>query len=234
MNLTLLATLLGIAVLDSVNPSAIAVTLVQLGSGKNAVARSIAYILGIFTTYSLIGLVLLVAYQSFGAHFQSFTIDIPAFINNPPLWQYYLQLVLSIILIIFACFYFQPKLEKARSDKTKEVKSKNSLLGSFILGISITAIESATALPYLGAISTIYLSGVGNTVGIFLILGYNIIFVLPPLALVALYLCFGSKFEKIVSRIRKFFEKHTHFILKFGFIVLGVFLLIESVLGILN
>ena len=193
-----------------------------------------AYILGIFTTYTFIGLVLFLSYWNFGTYFQSLTIDIPAFINNPPLWQYYLQLVLSVVIITYACYYFRPKLENGRSDKTKEIKSKNSLLSSFILGISITAVESVTALPYLGAISTIYLSSVGLGGGILLILAYNVIFVLPPLVLVMLYLRFGNKFEKIVNRVRSFFTKYTHYILKFGFIALGIFLLVESLLGILN
>ena len=46
----LLSTIFGMAILDSFNPSAIALIIIILTTGKNSIAKALAYVGGIFAT----------------------------------------------------------------------------------------------------------------------------------------------------------------------------------------
>ena len=193
--------MLSMGLLDSLNPSAIAVTIIQLSSDKKPILKALAYILGIFVTYFSLGIVLFGLYSYFGNNLDfGFLTNL---INNPPIWAYYLQLIFGIFLCIYSVFYFLPKT----ASKKINMQSKPSLLLSFGLGATITLIESATALPYFGAISTIYLANVGFLTSLILLFAYNIIFVLPPLILVSIYSFFPAKFDIFIFKVKTFFVK---------------------------
>ena len=236
MDLTLLITLFGIAILDSINPSAIVITVAQLSNGKNPVAKCLAYIFGIYITYFFLGTVLYSSYSAFG---NSFKIDFNGlinFINQPPIWAFYLQLVIGISLIIYSIHYFRPKIQEVtevKDIKLSSIESKTSLTASFLLGITVTGVEAFTALPYFGAISTLYISNLGFFRSLILLIIYNIIFILPPLILVLMYKIFTSKFEELTIKIKSNLGKYTHKVLKYGFIILGIYLSIESTYNVL-
>ena len=233
MNPTLLITLFGIALLDSINPSAVVVTVAQLSCSKKPVANCLAYIFGIYITYLFLGISIYSFYSAFG---NSFKIDFNSlinFIDQPPLWAFYLQLVIGISLIVYSIYYFKPRIEEVNDKKFTPVESKSSLASSFLLGITVTGVEASTALPYFGAISTLYISNLGFFRSLILLIIYNIIFVLPPLMLVLMYKTFSYKFEESVSKIKSILAKYTHIVLKYGFIILGIYLSIESIYNIL-
>jgi cytochrome c biogenesis protein CcdA len=234
MNFSLLASIFGIAVLDSVNPSAIVVTLAQLSGGKNVVTRCLFYILGIFLTYLIIGLVLYTLYFYFGSSFQFDFGPAKNFIDQPPIWSYYLQILLGPCLVIYALYYFRPNSKKSKPKTPSSKSSKNSIITSFLLGVTVTGVESVTALPYFGAISTLYIANVNYAQGVLLLIVYNIIFISPPLFLVVIYKVFASRFASIVSNLGRIFSKYGFLTLKYGFIALGLFLFLEALLVLNN
>ena len=64
---------------------------------------------------------------------------------------------------------------------------------SAILGATITAVELPTAFPYFAAIAAVVGSGYGVWHQVFLILIFNVAFVLPLLAIIAILTFAGSK-----------------------------------------
>jgi cytochrome c biogenesis protein CcdA len=229
MNIALITTLTTIALVDSINPSAIVMTLVLLSSGKNKVLKSLVYVTGIFVTYFAIGSVLLLAYNLFGSSFKFDFNPLTNFIIKPPLWSYYLQLILGCWIVVYAVKYFS---KKSNNDSIEPSKSQpKSLLAVFVLGMTITLVEASSALPYFGGISTIFVANLGLLNSLIFLTIYNLVFILPPLAIILIY-CFNSNhFERIISRIKCLLQKYSYSVLKYGMIVIGAGLCADSLMN---
>ncbi|MGL4759815.1 MAG: GAP family protein [Patescibacteria group bacterium] len=223
----IILTLLSIALVDSINPSAIVMTLVQLNGPKKVVANALSYIFGIFCTYYIIGVILLYAYHVIGSNFKVDLGPISNFFSSPPAWAYLAQFVLGIVMLVYAFIFFRKKDNQFKDENKRS--SKSSLLGSFVLGVLITGVEAGTAIPYFGAISTLYIANPGLISSAVMLFFYNIVFVLPPLLIVVLYLMFRSQFGVLIERINLLQSKYSFLLIKYGMIIIGVLLLIDSI-----
>ena len=230
----LLSLLFIIAILDSVNPSAIAVTLIQLTRPRRPIVQALAYILGIFITYFIFGIVLLLGYKYF---VDSIKLDFSFFnnfANQFPSWPQFLQIFIGSILIIYSLFFFTQKVENS-SESTYKPDSQthhNLALKSFALGITITGVEAGTAIPYFGAISTIYFYNLSTFYNFLLIFLYCLLFVLPPLAIVGVYILFRGKFESTNKLVHNFLRYYARPILKYSLVFVGVLLIFSGLLYI--
>ncbi|CAA9587640.1 MAG: hypothetical protein AVDCRST_MAG86-3868 [uncultured Truepera sp.] len=129
--------LLGLALLDSVNPSALAMTLYLVTTGART-GRVLTYIAAVFLTYFTIGLLLMLGLTTLLSTFQA------AFEN---MVAYVVQAVTGAAMLIYS---FSPnKLEKDDGVETKAPRS-GGFAAMFLLGVTITATEFPTAFPYLG------------------------------------------------------------------------------------
>ena len=72
----------------------------------------------------------------------------------------------------------------------------------FALGMAVTALELPTALPYLGAVGAIVRADLAMIDWLPLLVAYNLIFVLPPLALLAGHIVLGERAEAMLERLR--------------------------------
>jgi cytochrome c biogenesis protein CcdA len=75
-------------------------------------------------------------------------------------------------------------------------------LAVFALGVAVTVLELPTALPYLGAAGAITRAELAVADWLPLLLLYNLIFVLPPLALLAGHLALGDRADGLLERLR--------------------------------
>lgn len=127
--------LLLLALIDSVNPSALVVTLLLLARPKGAVAV-LPYALGIFVTYFATGLVLVSGFDLAGDALGS-------------AMEHPIALVIELLLglVLFSISWKAPK-EAPAAEGQRELGRK-SLAGLFLLGATVTAAELPTALPYL-------------------------------------------------------------------------------------
>lgn len=160
---------LGLAVVDSLNPSAIAVTLYLVASGRDVVRRVATYIGAIYLTYLTIGLALVAG------------LDVLSATGAGDLLQdrrvYAAQLVLGAAALLYAlCAPSQP-----RRRRTREMPSGSSLPAVFVLGVAVSAAEFPTALPYLAAIAVITREALSPLQYVPVLLVYNAVLVLPPL-----------------------------------------------------
>jgi hypothetical protein len=70
------------------------------------------------------------------------------------------------------------------------------------LGVAVTALELPTALPYLGAVGAITRADLAVTDWLPLLVTYNLIFVLPPLLLLAGHVVLGERAGGLLERLR--------------------------------
>ena len=167
MTAGLVAAVLGIAIVDSVNPSALAMTsyLVTL---EDPWSRVRAYIAAIFLLYLALGVsIVFVLGDGIGG-----LIDALA---NPGV-GYAVQAAVGVAAVAFA-------LRSPRSAPARATPSVATDRRAFALGLSITAVEATTALPYLGALALIVHSDASALGATALLVAYNAIFVAPPTAL---------------------------------------------------
>lgn len=180
---------LGLALVDSINPSALAVALYWL-SQPSPVPRVLAYVAGIAVTYLTLGVALMLGFGSL-AQALGHLADHPVTLG--------VQLVLGIAM--FGYGVFAPKAS-ASDPPPQRQPSRAGLVGMALLGVTITAVELTTAFPYFGALALMTSAQLAWPQWLLLLLVYNAIFVAPPLALVGLHALAGPRMRERFERWR--------------------------------
>lgn len=180
--MTLLAffSFMGIAVVDSINPSALLVTGV-LARHKKANSLVPAYIAGVFSAYFILGVLIFSGLSSLAT--------MSGDISNSPI-AFGVEVAVGLAAMLFAIFY-KPKPNGSRI--RQKLHGIISPKAAFVIGVSVTFVEFSTALPYLAAIRLLVQSHVSLFVGITMLLLYNFIFILPPVVLFVIYQFTRSK-----------------------------------------
>ena len=184
-----LVTFFIIALVDSINPSALVVTL-QLLSRRAPVGAILTYIASVFGAYLTVSILLILGLTAvidpLSAFFETKVANIGL-------------AVLGAGLLAYALFSRNPK--NAPPPRPFRLTS-TSVSGLVLLGVTVTVMELPTALPLLGAVGLLTSADVGAAVWLPLILIYNVIFVLPPLLLTFGYRWLGERGgEKLQKRL---------------------------------
>lgn len=205
---------LGLALLDSLNPSALAVTLYLLTQPRPG--RTVpAYVAGIFCTYFAAGLLLLLG-------FGLFLERLGEQLQNPT--AYAIQGVLGAGMLIYS-LTADPKRAAQRPQRLPRSLNLGVV---FLLGITITGVELTTALPYLGAIGMLTNAGLAPAQWLLLLLIYNIIFVLPPLLLLGANAVLGERLRPRMERWQARMQKEARELFLWIIAIIGFFLLADS------
>ncbi|MGB3635815.1 MAG: GAP family protein [Rubrobacteraceae bacterium] len=186
----LLGSLFGLALLDSINPSALAVTIYLLLSGRPFAGKVLIYLGAVFVSYLALGVLILLGFGSIFGYLES-----PA--------AYAVQGVIGASLFGYAVF----APDKPRN-KEKAVRRPSSwgFGGIFALGVTVTLVEFSTAFPYFGAIALMTNAGLPMMQWLPILVAYNGIFVLPPLVLLLAYSLCGGRMESFFERLQKRFS----------------------------
>ncbi|MBS3115991.1 hypothetical protein J4421_00165 [Candidatus Woesearchaeota archaeon] len=212
------------ALVDSINPCAIGVLILLIGTllalSKNKQKMlfvGIIYILAVYITYLLAGIGLLLFLQRFNLAEPigigvGILVIILGFIEIKDFWWYGQGFSLSI--------------PYQRSLEIKEKIKKISVFGAIGLGIFVAAVElPCTGGPYLAI--TALLSKIGfEPMVVFYLLLYNFIFVLP-LIVILLLVYFGLKVKRL-EEWRKQNRKWMRLITGLIMVALGVILILFS------
>jgi cytochrome c biogenesis protein CcdA len=198
-----LAIIVGYAFADSLNPCAISVLLILIALAAATVGiwkTGIAYILGNFVAYLLIGFGLFTVLQQF----------------NLPV---YLSKVIGVATIILAVFTLYSRIPGASKPTIKKLlHAATSPIFAFIAGAAISAIElPCTVGPYFLALTLVTQYHVSRLALLGYLLLYNTIFVLPLVVVLLAYHFAG------VTEVPKKYIRWTSAIL---LLVLGVVLLV--------
>jgi len=222
ISLPALPVVLVTALVDSINPCAIGVLILLIGT-LLALSRDkhkmlfigIIYILTVYITYLLAGIGLLLFIQRF-----NLAEPIGIFVGI-------LVIILGLVEIKDFWWYgkgFSLSIPYKRSLQIKEKMKKISILGAIVLGIFVAAVElPCTGGPYLAITTILAKIGLNWTIFWYLAL-YNFIFVLP-LLIILFIAYFGISANNISSwktKYRKWMRLATGIVM----IALGVLLIL--------
>jgi cytochrome c biogenesis protein CcdA len=224
--LNLLLLLIPIAFIDSFNPTAIATIIVLLALPR-PVPRVVAAILGFGFAYFAFGVLVVLGAGSLIAQISGWFAE--TFANPPPV-VYVLQLALAAGLITLFFRRRRPKPEAAATEPapSKSVRWASTPLAAFALGAALNASELPTAFPYLAALERITASQVMVAEAIFALLIYAVIFVLPLIIILALYLRLRERAAPAITRVSAGVEHWSGRLLTWGALLLGVGIALDS------
>lgn len=210
-----LISLIGLAIVDSINPSAIAVTLYLLTS-KEPVPKVLAYAAGVFTTYLTLGIMLV-------AGFGTIMAQADGALNNP--LAYSAQLLIGCLMLSYALFGDKLKIGKS----TPRKPSSQRLPALFGLGVAISIVEFTTALPYLAAIAILINTPLLFIAKIGILIGYNLILILPILLLLVAFHFGASRWKDRIDIWQQRLNKEAREILYWVFGIIGLALIANAV-----
>jgi cytochrome c biogenesis protein CcdA len=213
MTPALILVVVGIAVFDSLNPS-LFLGQFYLMTTANPLRRIWSYIAGLLTVNYLGGVLFLSGFSVLlGRFFAQLDLDLV-------LW---LLLALGIGLVFFG---LQLRVTPAQLPKREVLvrDARGGILGSFGLGALIMLNELTTALPYLAAIERIAAADLTWAGNLLMLAVYNLIFGLPLLLFLALFVKMRGRFTAQIARISAAVHLWTLRIFKYGSLAGGALL----------
>jgi hypothetical protein len=214
MSVSLLIPLLGLALLDSLNPT-LFVAQMYLMTTTRPVVRILSYIGGIFATNFAAGLLLLSGIRTLFVNF---------FSQLSPMFLHSGLLGLGIILISVGYLW------KVKTGSMGDESKGWSLhpLHTFMLGIVIMANEVTTALPYFVAIERLVQASLDGPMNLVALAFYNVLFICPLLLFVALFLAYRDRFTAQLARVNQTIAHWLPRITKWLLIAFGLMLTFNS------
>jgi cytochrome c biogenesis protein CcdA len=186
----LLPAIVGLAVVDSINPSAMLATIVLLLRGRRARPLVVVYVAAVLVTYFAIGLVLTLGLG----------LTPEALLQSDA--AYLAQGVLGSAMLAYAVLAPGRGRRGPVAAEPRRLPAARRPAAVFVLGIAVTALELPTAFPYLGAAGAITRADLAVAEWLPLLVTYNLIFVLPPLLLLAGHVALGDRAGALLERLR--------------------------------
>lgn len=214
MEIPLLLSVAAIAVVDSLNPTAITILLLLLSTPKPE-TRSTAFILGVFVGNFAAGAAVTVGLSTF----------LGSWLRQFHGFQEGALLIVGVLLI--AAGIFLPRFMEPRRLRQVPLHPWQG----FLMGTAEMALELPTALPYLAAIGMISREPLSVLEIVVILLMYNVIFVFPLLALLAAHRLWPHRRRSWASRIAHLFRHWLPKLLRVLLIGFGVALLVNLALG---
>jgi cytochrome c biogenesis protein CcdA len=174
-----------IALADSVNPSTLVPGL-WLATAP-AAGRLASYTLGVFTVYTIGGLVLL-----FGPG--RFLINALRHFHGP--LEHVLEAVGGVLVLAVAFALWRSR--EGGDDQPRELRS-HTHASAFALGAGIMTIELPTAFMYFGAISAILAARPAVPLELSLLAAYNALFIAPLVVLLAVRRFAGVRVDRWIA-----------------------------------
>ncbi|MDQ0171356.1 GAP family protein [Paenibacillus tundrae] len=205
----------GLSLLDTLSPATLGVTVYLILTEKNKLgSRLIIYLFTIVGCYFGAGVAIKLG---FGFLFDMFS----SFIQNRVVsW-----IIFSIGGILFVWSFYVPK-KKQTSGVLMKGRTKSSMV---MLGVTTTIVEIGTALPYFTAIALMTNSALVWYEWIPILLAYNIIMILLPILLYALYIWLETRMRKPLEYLHRYFSKSSSSVVSWVMCIVGLVLIFYSV-----
>lgn len=208
----LLWTIAAIALLDSINPNAMAVQIYLLSIPK-PIPRSIAFIFGDFLAAWIAGMLIALGIMQWVAKF----------FDQLGNLLYVLQFLLGVALVILG-WNIGKLMQRSTIKQPRSLKPA----ATFLFGLTMALVEAPTALPYLIAIERITQTNPNLLQLTLLLLFYDLIFVLPLIVLVIVYHVAQNRASQILTNIQAFVNRWFLVLFRYVLIVLGIILILNS------
>jgi cytochrome c biogenesis protein CcdA len=216
--LRLLGVVVSIGLADSLNPTTIAPAL-YLASGNHARKQVTEFTFGVFCVYLLGGTVIALGP---GQLLLSLVPHPDAEDKNV------IEIIVGVAMLVAAALLWIHR-DRLATRKLPSVSRESK--SSAILGATITAVELPTAFPYFAAIAAIVGSGLNPAKQFFLLVVFNVCFILPLLGIVATLWFAGSHAQRLLTAGRTFLERNWPMILASLALIAGLFVIGLGVTG---
>lgn len=217
LRVTILAITIGLA--DSVNPTTIGPAL-YLAAGRDARRQVAQFTLAVFVVYLLGGLIIALGPGQL----------LLSLVPHPDREdRYVIEVIVGGALVVAGAFLwaYRKRLMNRRVPVPKtEGKS------SAILGATITAVELPTAFPYFAAIAAIVGSGLGLPRQVFLLVLFNVCFVLPLIGIFVILAFAGDRAKALLASGREKLEARWPTALATLFLLAGLFVTLLGATGL--
>ena len=212
-----LAVSIGLA--DSLNPSTI-VPALYLATGEHPRQRVIQFTVGVFVVYFVGGAAIALGPGAL----------LLSLVPHPShTTRYVLEVVAGAAILIGGVFLW---LHRTRLGEREPPDISGGGRGTWLLGATITIVELPTAFPYFAVIAAIVGSGLGPVRQLTLLLIFNVCFVLPLLAIVAVLTFGGERTDRLLAAGRDFLQRRWPVVLSVLAVVAGVFVIGLGVTGL--
>jgi cytochrome c biogenesis protein CcdA len=189
-----IAGVLFLALVDSINPSAIVVTLYLLSTaGSRALFQVGVYVGAIFTTYLLLGVMLVLGIETLLPSFGELLRGRTGLVA---------QTLVGMALLAYGLTSIKRQPAPAATPP-----SASTFAALALLGVTVTAMELPTAIPYFAAIAVISEAELSVRTWAPLLAAYNVIFVLPPIALLVGHLFLQRRLANPYAALRQRLER---------------------------
>lgn len=214
MSLELLIPIGVLAILDTLSPTTLGVTVYMLlAERERMIRRLFVYLFTVAIFYFTVGVFLMLGLD---AIIQKFT----GFGESALLSQ--MMTIVGLGLLIGSFFVPTKPSAKPRKPKSK------SMSAMVVLGITTGLIEVGTALPYFAAIGMMTAAKLTPHQWMPILASYNFIMVLPPLILIGMHTLFRSWLRAPLERIRSKIEKNSGATLSWVMSIAGLIILINA------
>jgi cytochrome c biogenesis protein CcdA len=179
--------LLALAFVDSINPSAIVVTLHLLSRGR-VPAQVAVYIAAIFLTYLMLGAMMMSGIDALLPSSRTAGSTRLGFI---------VQGFIGLAMLLYAI-----RTPTTAGSAPRAEPNASTYAALAFLGVTVTIMELPTAVPYFGAIALLTSAGLPTGTWLSLLVLYNAIFVLPPLLLLVGHVACGKRVDARYAVLR--------------------------------
>lgn len=215
MSTALLLSVGALALLDTLSPTTLGVTVYMLLSERGKVAgRLLVYLGTVAGFYFTVGVFLMLGLDT--------VTDIFSDVGNSALLSR-IMTVLGLGLLIGS--FFIPT--KKSAPRVRKPKSK-SMLAMVALGFTTGLVEVGTALPYFAAVGIMTAAHLHPVEWLPMLAGYNVIMILPALILMAGHFLFKGWLQGPLEKIRLAIEKNSGSTLSWMMTIAGLILLINA------
>ena len=203
-----------LALLDMFSPAIIGVTVYVLLAGKEKQTKLIiTYLTTVIAFYFCVGVFLM-----FGLDIVFNPIVNALSSNNAK------TLMFTIGSILFIGSWFVPKKKAAESPKPKAFK----VSAMIAFGITTSLLEVATAIPYFASIGLMISNKFSYYEWLPVLIGYNVIMVVPALVLLLLHILFRRFMKKPLRNLQALFQKNTSSALSWIMFFVGLIMIASS------
>ncbi|MEQ6353753.1 GAP family protein [Lysinibacillus sp. M3] len=201
----------GLALLDTLSPTIIGVTLfLILTDKKNLTSRLFAYLFTVALLYFSLGIIMMLGLNFIIETFSNI------FQNKIVSW-----VIFIVGVILFTASFFIPANKQSNIPKPKT----QSIFSIIIIGITTFMIEAGMALPYFAAIGLLTTTNMPFYQWLPIIAVYNIIMVLPALLLFLGYKLFGKWINPTLVNLRNKISSSSSSTLSWIMCIVGVILI---------
>jgi cytochrome c biogenesis protein CcdA len=205
----LIGIVISIGLADSLNPSTVAPALF-LASGPHARRTVAQFTGGVFVVYFLGGALIALGPGQ---------LVLSLFPKPGPATRSVLEVLAGLVLITAGVLLWRYRHPLGNKQLPEADPERGS---SWLLGLTITALELPTAFPYFGAIAAIVGSGEGLVPQVILLVLYNVCFILPLLGVLATLTFAGDQAQVRLARARDFLQRHWPVLLSVVAVIAGV------------